>query len=82
MSSIDLTDSTIGFLDVPKLDGNSVALARLLPLEQQHEGLNISCHGQGRGVRYLLEWRGKGDAPEELREALRVAGVTVPEEAS
>jgi len=80
VGGIDLTDSTVGFLDVPKLSGNSAALARLLPLEQQHEGLSISCHGQGQGVRYLLEWQGEGEPPEEFREALRIAGVIVPEE--
>lgn len=75
---IDLTERTIGFVDVPKLNGNSAALARILPLEREHEELLIQCHGRGNGVRYLLEWRGEEEPPEEVREALMAAGAIVP----
>lgn len=80
MGSIGLTNATIGFLDVPRIDGASIALAKLLPLEQAHQELLIQCHGQGQGVRYLVEWCGDGEAPQEVREALRIAGVTLTTE--
>lgn len=77
MTNIELTEATIGYLDTELKEARGTC-AELLKLEELYDGLLVQCHGNGRGVRYLLEWHGEGDAPEEVLVAIVAAGATLP----